>query len=130
MSNPTDFYKINVSASATINGSVIPISGFSLDYHLDQIPYAFVTIPLGRNAVSGQKVVDPSTLATTLVPFTPIQINLTTNVAKGTDGPTQGLPGGTKLVFEGYIIRPGFTRTTSVIISFISAGESLSRSST
>ena len=125
MSSSTDFYRINVSANANINGQVFPVSGFSLNYHLDQIPDAFVTIPLGHSATGTTPVTNPVAMVASLVPYTPVTINLTATASPvGRDGPTSGLPVGSQVVFQGFIIRPGFVRTaTATAIVFTSVGQ-------
>ena len=132
MSSSTDFYRINVAASANINGQVFPISGFSLNYHLDQIPEAFVIVPLGHSATGTTPVTNPAAMVANLVPYTPITINLTATASPaGRDGPTTGLPTGNRVVFEGFVIRPGFVRTahsTAVVFTAVGLTAGLCRS--
>ena len=72
MSSYADFYRINVNASATIGGKKVAISGLSLNYHLDQIPDAFITVPLGSSASGNNTVTNPATFVASVVPYTPV----------------------------------------------------------
>ena len=132
MSSYADFYRINVNASATIGGKKVAISGLSLNYHLDQIPDAFITVPLGSSASGNNTVTNPATFVASVVPYTPVTITLQAVASpSGRDGPTIGLPSTATVVFQGFIIRPGFVRTnnaTAVVFTAVGQTAGLCRS--
>ena len=124
-----DYYKVNVSARCEIGGTSLPLSGFELNFGINSIPSATLSLPVGRSAGGSQlNAISPAmTELTDLGPLTTVKVYATfTSSPAGrgapdtADGP--GFPDGEEfLVFDGLLRSPIYTRNTETLSVTIQA---------
>lgn len=110
-SKETPYFRSDLKARMTLNGASYPVAQIGINYRLNNVPHAEITIPLGKKGTGGGSFVNgPVALLNNLKPFALMEIFLET---RGTQqSPKAGmLPNGEVKVFSGFVSTPTFQRT-------------------
>jgi len=114
MDSFANYYYMTVQASASIDGKDVPISWFEVHYALDNIPYAIIAFPIGRQMMGGS-LDQPSSaedLLSSLDPFTPVELFVNiTSIPGGRSAPpgkNKGFKEGSTRVFTGFFMAPKY----------------------
>jgi hypothetical protein len=98
-----------VSAWLDLNGKRVPVVRAAVNYEVNALPTALVTLPLGRNAYTGE----PSPVHTILdiSEPTPVKLYVSLTPRFGVAKPF-GIPEGAFVLFEGYTAGKGYRKSS------------------